>query len=601
MTKGINILSIDAKDIYIANNFSHDNPIGYNIRFQRGDNKGNINTRKFINTLDESLDLYKIREVYEKVYRNTNFTFQRDGHEYTTKVINVTFKYSNKEYNKVKKDTYVKFGYDINSVNFTDHICVKDNVLVAIEINQDVENPVSNDILGKFFYFDNGKYHAKSSIPALNSVQDLRNNLYENGFYCDGVKYVRYKRSGGSARVGKCLFIDEKLYKRMIKWAMCGLNVRDGQEIDLAGLEAYLALPLSSIVDTVEINPENFLVIDDYESVFNEDVIETRLRSDDWLETDEQTVEIRNSIWDGQSMMDVSLFEKHPTKCMLLLRNKFFKSACFNCNIQKWFADNGVTEISQLNGFTVAKDIKDIKIITTPSSIKYAKFGTLDDWFANIESLFGVVKYEKPTHFFDGRMVQSHYQLLNTLQMSENDVRELLQPSLDYLTMLKTDTSVVRYYIKYPENMEFQITPLTSKNDVVYNLLGLNEDFGKTKIYTDFRNDLTKSYVKNLRCGHVLVNGNYETLIGNPIEMLLQAIGKFDGKTRIGVGNIHTQRFEYDKRLLGSRSPHVTIGNMWMPMNVASEEIDTYLNLSNEVVCINSIGESVLDRLSGCD
>ena len=600
---GIDILSIDAKDIFISNNYVNkdtNTPLGYNIRFLNGEKKGDINTKKFINTMDESLDLFKIREVYEKVYRNTNFSFEQNGHEYTTKVINLTFKYSNKIYNKIKKNTYVKFGYNINDIVFKDHVCIYGDELVAIEINQDVESPISSNSLTKFFYFEDGQYRAKPNIKSLNTVQNLRKELYNKGFYCDGIKYVRYKRSGGSARVGKCLFIDERLYKKMIKWAMCGLTIKEGQEVDLAGLEAQISLPLSSIIDTIEIYPENFLVIDDYESIFTEDVIETRLEND-WLKTDEQTVTIKNSIWDGQSLMDNSLFEKYPSRGMLLLRNKFFKSACFNCNIQKWFKNNNITEVSQLNGFTVAKKISDIKIITTPSSIKYLKYASVQEWFNNIESLFGIVKYEKPTHFFDGRMVQTHYQLLNTLQMSESDMRIFMKPTLSYLKMLKTDPAVLRYHIKYPSDIEFELSPLISKNDIVYRLLGLNERFSETKLYDDFKNDLTKSFVKNLRCGHVLVNGNYSTLLGNPVEMLMHAIGTFDGITRIGIGNIHCKRFAYGMQLLGSRSPHVTIGNIWLPQNVANEEIDKYFNLSHEIVCINSIGESVLDRLSGCD
>ena len=46
----------------------------------------------------------------------------------------------------------------------------------------------------------------------------------ENGFYLDGIHYVRYKRSAGSSREVKCLFIDERLYKAMDKWSSCGLK-----------------------------------------------------------------------------------------------------------------------------------------------------------------------------------------------------------------------------------------------------------------------------------------------------------------------------------------------------------------------------------------
>ena len=116
---------------------------------------------------------------------------------------------------------------------------------------------------------------------------------------------------------------------------------------------------------------------------------------------------------------------------MLLLRNKFFKSCCFNTNIQKWFHDNNITEVSQLNGFTLATDVSEIKMITTPNSVKYLKFGTMEQWLNNLPSTFGVVKHEKKTHFFDGDMVQTHYQLLNTLQLSQKETNELLQLSFD--------------------------------------------------------------------------------------------------------------------------------------------------------------------------
>ena len=46
-------------------------------------------------------------------------------------------------------------------------------------------------------------------------------------------------------------------------------------------------------------------------------------------------------------------------------------------------------------------------------------------------------------------MVQIHYQLLNTLQMSQDEVDLLVKPSLDYLDMIQTDPAVLRYHIRY--------------------------------------------------------------------------------------------------------------------------------------------------------
>ena len=226
------------------------------------------------------------------------------------------------------------------------------------------------------------------------------------------------------------------------------------------------------------------------------------------------------------------------------------------------------------------------------------KYDTLNHQFDNLYPNFGVVKHDKKTHFFGGRLVQTHYQLLNTLQMSKDEVSEFLQDSLDFAQMLRDRPEVVRYYIKYPdiEEMKPLKQPMLSKNDVVYNLMCINDNFTETKYYQQFLQDLLRSYYKNLKNGHIYVNGNYSTLLGNPIEMLQHSIGKFKG-----VSQLDSTRFEYNQTLLGSRSPHVTIGNVWLPYNTSSEMIDKYLNLTNEIVCINSISENILQKLSGAD
>lgn len=519
---------------------------------------------------------------------------------YTSRVINVTFKYSVAEFNKAGRNRYIRFGYKDSDLNFNDCVAIKDGELVGIILGQPVEYPVSDEVLGKYFGFEGGVYTLIKTPKTLKSTAELRRTLYNDGFVCNGVRYVRWKRSSGSSRVGKCLFIDEKLYARMHKWEMCGLKVAEGEEVDLAALESYISLPSSSIIDILEINPENILVIDDYESKFFDRVMSVS-EDGDHLIAEEKDEQITNSIWDGQGLIDISAMGKYSDKGMILLRNLFFKCCCFNTNLQQWFADHGITEVSQLKGYTKAKRVEDIKIITTPSSIKYLKFGTINDWMKHIDNTFGVVKYDKPTHFFDGRMVQTHYQLLNSLQMNKAETAAFLKETFDYMTAIRTDPAVLRYHIKYPIEDEFDISPAESKNDVVYKLLGLNDRFAQTKLYHDFKIDILKSFTKNLRLGHVLVEGNYETLFGNPIEMLQASIGKFDGVSVLGVGNIHTKRFGYGQRLVGSRSPHISMSNVWVPTNVECSEIDRYFNLTNEIVCINSIGENVLNELSGCD
>lgn len=611
--KGIYIPSIDAKDIYLSAHYIEDNPDGYNLKLK----DGQYNLRKFINTLDYSLDLIELLDIYYKKYRRNDFTFKVKKHIYSINVINLTFKYSVKEWNQMNRNTFVKFGYDYRNLIFEDCIAKNENdEIVGIQIGDKVISPAIElpscfciedveikDKKGKTKVKEVQKQYTKVKEPkTLKTNAELRKELYKNGFICNGTRYCRMKRSSGSARVGKCLFINQDLFKPILKFSSGNFIPKYRQEVDLAAYESYISLPSSSIIDTLPISPENILLIDDYESVFREDVIETH-NENSCLTTSEKNCEISNSIWDGQSLIDVSLMGNYACYGMVLLRNLMFKSCCFNCNIQQWFKDNNITDISQLNGKTRAKRIEDVKLITTPNSIKYLKFDTYDNWLDNLYPNFGIVKHDKKTHFFDGRLVQTHYQLINTLQLSKDEVKEFLQDSLEFAQLLRENPAVVRYYIKYPDIDEFEPMnqPMLDKNDVVYNLMCINDNFTKTKYYQEFLHDLLASYYKNLKNGHVYVNGNYSTLLGNPIEMLQQSIGIFNGNSQIGIGNIHNTRFEYNKTLLGSRSPHVTMGNILLATNRENRLIDYYFNLTDEIVCVNSIGENILQRLSGAD
>ena len=242
-------------------NYSGESCKGYSVFYSSGPNAGKVNTRRFINTLDYSLDLIKLREVYEKIYRRMDFSFNIQGKDYCKSVINVTFKYSVKEYNLFHGNTYIKLGYLPCDIELKDCVCMKDGELIAIRVESPVENPVAADDLGKYFTFENGEYRLNKAIKVVHTVADLRTMLYRQGFSCDGVHYRRFKRSSGSSRVGKCLFIDDRLYDRMHKWEMCGLKVDEGQEVDLAALEAYIALTLSSIIGTILCGLKTFLLL----------------------------------------------------------------------------------------------------------------------------------------------------------------------------------------------------------------------------------------------------------------------------------------------------------------------------------------------------
>ena len=115
-------------------------------------------------------------------------------------------------------------------------------------------------------------------------VKQLREYFYSNGFNVGGVHYVRYKRSAGSSREGTCLFIDERLYKYMTKWSERGLKAQS----DLASWESYRALSLSGIKGTIDIPLDGILFVQDYKSVFTDEVISVELRNEKLIDEQKQ-------------------------------------------------------------------------------------------------------------------------------------------------------------------------------------------------------------------------------------------------------------------------------------------------------------------------
>lgn len=120
-TNAVYIPSLDGKDIYISNSLDPKN--GYRLK----NKTGNLNLSRFINSLDYSLDLIKMRQVHKSLFPvadveqlETVFSFDEKGNEYdevhsrgkeySCQVINVTFKYSNKEFNRVRGSYYIRFG-----------------------------------------------------------------------------------------------------------------------------------------------------------------------------------------------------------------------------------------------------------------------------------------------------------------------------------------------------------------------------------------------------------------------------------------------------------------------------------------------------------
>ncbi len=518
---------------------------GVAIGYKMPEDKSDVYFRLFKVYLDNSLDCIELEKVYKRICRK-KFSFQdKNGNDYTLAVINLKFNYT---------------------------------------------------------------YKLEQGKPI--KTKELREHFYQSGFNLGGVHYVRYKRSAGSSREGNCLFIDERLYKAMEKWSNCGLK----SQIDLASWESYKALSLSSIKGTVEIPLDGILFVPDYKSTFMEEVVSVELKDGKLVSKQKQT-EIVNDIWDGESLLDESVFVNgYADKHMLLLRNKFFKSCAFRTKLQKWIKDKNVTlDDLKARGFiTLATDISQIVMITTPNSLKYLKFTSgfseknILNWVKNVNATFGVVKWDKATRFFHGDMVQSSYQLLNTMGLNKEQAEELLKPSFDYISLIRNDEEFMKYHFsdayarERSEEEKKVVEGLAERADVIFRLLFSFTFFDQTALYANFRNDVVSGLKANLRRGHILLNGTNATLFGNGPELLKYIAGE-EITSELKQGQIRCERFKNKEKLLCARSPHITMGNLYSVENNLDGEVWQYFDLGKNIVCVNAIGENIQQRLNGCD
>lgn len=549
--------------------------------------------------------------------------------------------------NAIKEDIKVCRSI-INSIKSTDR--VREHLYInGFEIREDGE-------------FDECYWKMKSEIDKLNNYKGNNENTkkqYEDNINrfkeelniisanAKTTKYVRFIRSSGSSRVGKCLYIKEEYYDEMIEWLKHGLNIAEGEDCDLAGVEAYLSLMATSIMDTFKMESKHILLVDDVESKFKTTAMVTRLGSDGLLHTKEEELEMTNSIFDGSSLIDFSILkEEYCKNGGVQLRNAWFKGFAFACDIKKFmkyqFKDSYKNAVVY-DMFGNPIKVSDIKLITTPSSLKYLKNsigGTYKEWLDNLElmwedeenkNIWGICSTPHDSKFINGTHVQSHYQLLNNLQLTEDEVKELLKSSLEYIKLLKNDLRVFKQHIKtnankLEEKLKDDLDDIeaidnenkisNSMNDFMYQMITLNKSFANTEIFKNYRSEAINNYIENIKRGHVLINGNYSVIIANSIDYLYHAIGKLEkndngtviSKMKCGSEQcevIMCDRFNYGDKLLLSRSPMPVQGNIVIANNIKNNDILTYFSYENKmpknVVHINATSSNIMERGSSLD
>lgn len=455
----------------------------------------------------------------------------------------------------------------------------------------------------------------RADLYTKRSKEDIRIEYYENGV---DVKYitkdksgnvkkeevVHYKmlyRSAGKAKQGSVMFICKRLYKTAHDFIYMGIELPK-QNSPIVEASAYVSLVASTIVDRIKIEPENILILKDVDSFFKRQVVSIDVDENKHCKaTRIQDYKLKNTLFDGQALIDDSIFPKWG-EGYILLRHHMTKCAAFHTNIQQFFKDWYGSEYESamvIDMWGNEHYIKDIKMITTDNAIKWAKFGvSYDYWCQKVHEngcQFGIVKTAHKSKY--GDVQRMSYQMINTLDVEIMD--GVLAKSKTYVEQLKSDNAIFLDYLRGNQNF-------SNDYEVLVALCEQDSEFVRSEYFRSRKKKIIDGYVKNLKFGKVLQEGDNLVMVGSPYAMLLHSVGEDVEKDNTfsqeqDCIQCYTKRFGVDEYLAGFRSPHNSKSNILALHNVGSEVLDKYFHIGEQCIAINMQHTDAQDRLNGSD
>lgn len=487
----------------------------------------------------------------------------------------------------------------------------------------------------------------------------VRKLIYTSTVEIDGIIYRFYKRGASKARTANVIFCKADYCDSLLKPSLLGLKFKEGQLYDLTSKEAYTSLIMSGIIGKINILSDQILIINDLKSPeFKVKQTKTILKNGQAIQYEGENDEgffVENVMTDGQGLMDESVYLKNEilneATCSLL-RNDFLKCNAVRTKLQdyykKLFGDDYETaEVWDMyKGWIPAKNVR---LVITPSTCKYLKFydqfktdensdfeaerDCYLDWLNRIPNDFGLVKIDHV-----GRYSMSYplsYQMLNSMNLSFENVSELMQDELDYYKLLKDNTYVtskqlkklsaknksfnreerneMSYFLQYIKDSNEDLDLETC--DMISALLNKNSDFRFTSKFKDWKNEQLQDYIENLRLGKIRIqNSLYAIMISCPYEMLVATTkenNKIDSCIMDG-WECFNPHYDEGAELLAIRNPQINSGNIahitnkyhdeykWFGYQVKDED-GKMIHKHDFVVFVNTWNADLMNRLQGAD
>ena len=343
------------------------------------------------------------------------------------------------------------------------------------------------------------------------------------GFKVNGIEYVRLLSTSAGVKKNTIVFTSKRLHDDLYRQ----LNAeRDpSKKFVPAKLEAYISLACSASIPVRD--PQGILVIHDVETKFLDDVIlvnglESR-RPKVTVEKDYETV---LNACDGLGLMCPELAKKWAEDVQedylpagVCLRNAFCKGMVFTFDF-KAFAKEIAQQDEVVDVWGNKHNINDVELILTTSMLKlWDSYSSIEDYLEKAKRNKHEFALTKITDEHLDNEQTMNYQFLQSLELDDEDIYNLIKPTLDELDeVINYDYRKTLVYLRGVSLTEKTVVrpPFDYTTAMMIDSDMLNDPYTFSKIKNNIANRIDQ-----VKLGVINVHGNFSILTGYPRYTLL--------------------------------------------------------------------------------
>ncbi|MCD8090411.1 MAG: hypothetical protein LUD81_07305 [Clostridiales bacterium] len=436
---------------------------------------------------------------------------------------------------------------------------------------------------------------------------------------------IRYKRllCGSSyVRSKKELYVKEELYNAVMKAILVGIHEdTEFPKSKTAKYSTYIGL---TSTDSTPVSMPNICVVEDFTKPVKDkfDIVkqiqvgknEYKYEVKNYADILEETEETINC-FDGAGLVDYDTAAKWAKEMGLnyvpsswqIRVSPGIKGNLYTFPIKeyiKYMEENGLQEhltVTDLWGNKVNIKSAKISVFLTASQFKFHNlYNSFDEWKKafvtpvecngqTYKRTFNISEVSKPVEKLKNRLC-SAYQVLNTLKFSDEEIKNLAEPTVELIRILHID---IEEFIKFRGLYDDEDIDKEKADDRIppyYKALKLNPDlkndpYIKKKIDHDLKGFINDRYLRKL-----FLKGNYQTAIPDLLALMEYIVG-IDVKGALSKGEVYSNYWKRKgiQKVSVWRNPHIACE--WANVKVVSNGLtDRWFKYQDTGIVIDIYG-----------